>query len=279
MNHATSPVSRLPIAATVTAAFASLAEHFPAVLRLFWFPFLAIAAADLTSRTVGMRQLDPLEVTQDAAVLGGVALVMTLATVAVVPAATAWHRLILFGPKAAPPRFHLGVKELRYALYLVLYCAVVIAAGVPSGLAVFYGALELVALGVPIGFVDIESLVAAAAMVGMGLALFATVRLFLLFPGIAIGSRIGLREAGRASHGNQVRLFVASVIPMAPVSLLRALTETVPEAGLALQAAASVAGTALLIPFFAASVSVLSLSYRALCQPQPESRGAPLPVR
>lgn len=270
--------AKLPIRPIVTAAFRSLAEHFPALLRLFWFPALAMIAAEITSRLVGTRQLDPIEVPLDAAILGGVTLVMILASVAVVPAATAWHRLILFGPKVEPARYRLGAKELRYALYLLLYCAIVITAAVPCGLAVFQGALALVELGVPIGFADVEPLLAAAVAVGMGLALFATVRLFLLFPDIAIGRRMGLKQAGQASRGNQLRLFIASAIPMAPVFVLRLLTETPPKAGMPVQVVASVAATVLLIPFLAASVSVLSLSYRVLCRPQPDAVAQPAPV-
>lgn len=270
--------AKLPIRPIVMAAFRSLAEHFPALLRLFWFPALAMIAAEIASRMVGTRPLDPIEVPLDAAALGGVTLVMILASVTVVPAATAWHRLILFGPQVEPARYRLGGEELRYALYLLLYCAIVIAAAVPCGLAVFEGALALVELGVPIGFADVEPLLAVAAAAGMGLALFATVRLFLLFPDIAIGRRMGLKQAGIASRGNQLRLFIASVIPIAPVFVLRLLTETPANAGLPVQVVASVVATVLVIPFLAASVSVLSLSYRALCRPRPVAMAPLAPV-
>lgn len=257
----------LPVLPIVAAAFRSLREHLSAFLRLFWFPFLALTAAELTTRLVSTRSLDPFETAQDASMLGGAMLAMMLATLAMVPAATAWHRLILFGPQAEPPRFRLGRRELRYGLYLLLYCALVIVAAVPAGMVVFFGAIGLVALGVPVGYPDIQSLLAVAAFIGMLAALFATVRLFLLFPGIAIGQGMGLRQAGRASRGNQGRLFLASVVPMLPVSLLRLLTETPAGAGLLPTLLASTAASALLVPFFAASVSVLSLSYRALCHP------------
>lgn len=260
---------KLPIRPIVMAAFHSLAEHFPALLRLFWFPAVAMVATEITSRLVSTRQLDPIEIPWDAAVLGGIAVVMTLATVAVVPAATSWHRLVLFGHQQEEARYRLTARELRYALYLLIYCAIVIAAAIPCGFAVFWGALGLVALGLPIGFADVESLLAGAVAAGMAVALFATVRLFLLFPGIAIGRRIGLKQAGQASRGNQMRLFIASIIPMAPVSLIRLLTETPADAGVPAILAASVTATVLLIPFLAVSVSVLSLSYRALCPPQP----------
>jgi hypothetical protein len=234
-----------------------------------------VAAAEITSRMIAGRQFDPIEVPLDAAVLGGVALVMTLATVAMVPAATAWHRLILWGPAVEPGHYRLGRRELRYGLYLLAYCALIIATAAPVGGTVFYGALGLVALGIPIGFDAIEPLLEAATAAGMAIALFATVRLFLLFPDVAIGSAMKLREAGRASRGNQLRLFVASMIPMGPVVLIRLATETPADAGWALVAMASAVASALLVPFLAASVSVLSLSYRVLCRPHPEPAPAP----
>lgn len=272
MTDARPPVPKLAIAAILAAAFRSLHDHRAALARLFWFPLAAISAAETLSRAVSGRQLDPLEVAGDATVLGGVALALTLATIAVVPAATAWHRLILEGPEAAPARYRLGVRELRYAAYLLLYSAIVITTAVPIGYAVFWGAIALVEMGMPLGFEDVWSVGLWASTAGMLLALFATVRLFLLFPDAAIGHHMGLRQAGRASSGNQVRLFVASVVPMLPIVLVRSATETAPDASLALKAAAAVTATALLIPFFAVSVSVLSLSYRQLCPPQPVRR-------
>lgn len=264
----------LPVLPILLAAFGSLRFHFRPLLRLFWFPFLALTAAELTTRLVSTRSLDPFAVAQDASLLGGAMLAMMLATLAVVPAATAWHRLILFGPQAEPPGFRLGPRELRYGLYLLLYCALVIIAAVPAGVAVFFGAIGLVALGVPVVFPEIETLLATAAAIGMLVALFATVRMFLLFPGIAIGRGMGMRQAGQASRGNQFRLFLASVVPMLPVALLRLLAETPADAGLAMKTVASAAASALLIPFLAVSVSVLSLSYRALC-PEPHRQMAP----
>jgi hypothetical protein len=249
----------LSVMALLRGAGRSVIEHRADLVRLFWFPALLAAAADVMQHQASVAGGFP--------GLAGLA-ATALAAASLVPAATAWHRRVLLGSVDGRARYTVGRRELRYGAYALIYCAVILVVGMVLWAVAFAFSAWLAARGQSLSAAEAAVLGTGFALIGMAVALLATTRIFLIFPGAALGDAVGFRGSAAALRGNRLRLFAASFAPMLPSLLLQVAIMPAGDT-LAGSVAAAVAHSLVGIPLMAVSVSVLSLAYATLCRGKP----------
>ena len=203
MNAGASSI-KVPVAASVFAAWRAVLRRPGTVLELGWLPLLAMLAA-LVLPDLAARSLPPADRGAWSAaggLLDGVVGLLVLNAFAV-----RWYRLMLTGDPRAPRRLF-----ARAWLRFVLYTVAIGAAGSAFFAAIWYSGLTSS---------DGADLAAAVATVATGVAAIAlslaVTRVSLLFPAAAYDEPLGVAEAWRAMAGNSWRLFTASLLAVLPL--------------------------------------------------------------
>lgn len=210
-------LSKLPFWRTVGACYATVFGNFGELLRISWLWLLIMlpvyAAAEwLDARSQGDQIGDFL-----LSMLSSVLEVPALASIAV-----AWHRLVLRQERVQ------GAVYLRLDRVVWWYAMVLLAFIVVTVGPVLAGVAAVLPEGSP-GTLLLLVPIFAGIGVGVGIGVFVLPRLSLVLPAGALGERLTLGEAWRATRGNTWRLACASLLcslpPLIPAAVLVFLVE------------------------------------------------------
>jgi len=216
-------VARLPVLATVADAWRELRHDWRIFARLSVAPFAIqlIGNALLVIGTGG-------GIDRASHGWGTVRLIAysIVLWIALVPAITAWHRHVILGPEARPPRpeYQFGAGERTYvvksALFLVMLMLLAIPLAIPTGLvtAVLGAAADELA--------DLERfrpLLAAMVWITSAIMLLICAPWFLIFPAAALGRSLRLREASAMARGNRLRLLAVLGLAYLPQVVISAI--------------------------------------------------------
>ena len=197
-------LSKLPFWRTVGACYATVFGNFGELLRISWLWLLIMlpvyAAAEwLDARSQGDQIGDFL-----LSMLSSVLEVPALASIAV-----AWHRLVLRQERVQ------GAVYLRLDRVVWWYAMVLLAFIVVTVGPVLAGVAAVLPEGSP-GTLLLLVPIFAGIGVGLGIGVFVLPRLSLVLPAGALGERLTLGEAWRATRGNTWRLACASMLCSLP---------------------------------------------------------------
>ena len=211
---------KLPVWQTVRASYAIVARNLGQLVRICWLWVLIMvpvyAASDWFEETWSREsgaQATYHWMREVAAALPSPVDLPFLASIAV-----AWHRLVLRGVRVTQPAYlRLDGVVWRYVLYSFAFLLL------ERGTLVICAALAQ-NLGIAADFFSrlVIELLAAPAATGAALAIGLLVlpRLSLVMPAVAVGERLSLRQAWRITHGNTLRLGVATALCMLPAVTL-----------------------------------------------------------
>ena len=215
---------RLPVTATVGAAYRFLSGQAGTIIRLAWFPLLIVAAAQYYGTvTAAETALARLLGTPDTGGPSADFIMIAVGLVQIVGGAmvgVALHQLLLFGDDRRDTYilFSLGRTEL---LFMVIPVVAVVLAYFGAGLLVAVAAAP--AAGGPSPLFAILLIAIAAAAVYLG------VRLTPLYPVIVVGDRFDLGHAFDLSRGNFWRIFTVMILGFLPVVIVLILLGMVSE--------------------------------------------------
>ncbi|HEU4381580.1 MAG TPA: hypothetical protein VFR73_23665 [Hyphomicrobiaceae bacterium] len=210
---------KLPFWRTVGACYAIVFGNFGSLLRISWLWLLIMlpvyAAAEwLDSRSQGNET--------------GSLLLSMLPSVLEVPAlasiAVAWHRLVLRQESVQ------GAVYLRLDRVVWWYAMILLACMVATIGPILFGIAAVLPHNVSSqGALSLIVTMLAGFGVGLGVGVFVLPRLSLVLPAGALGERLTLGEAWRATRGNTWRLACASLLcslpPLIPAAALVFLVE------------------------------------------------------
>lgn len=263
---------KLPVLSIVVVAYQVLFSNIRTFLRLVWIPF-CVCVVGSTVPIAFPEQLEGGDKVIFSLLYHGIALASWLSTI---PAITAWHRLVIFGPENPDARIryvigktewaYLGLAVLLYiALNLIYLVAAMGIAMTSEPIFLSLGSHELVN----------EIVVTAGWLVG----LFATSGFLLALPSAAIGRKLSLLGSFAAVRGNIIRLFVTYLLAILPeYLLLQILYVLYPDGsettGLGLIIGYIVLENIVIFGFFTFAVSVLSVAYKLLVFSSPSPQEA-----
>lgn len=242
---------QLDVRSILTESYRDLARHPGLYASLVSVPL----AASISAQVFAPPQPPSEDVAATLMHLGGSLAASVLCFLLSLPTATAWHRLVVLGPRhpRANIAYRFGVEErayLRQAFSLILL-AMPIALLAGAMLALFLavtGAEEVTASITRSGWFSLILQTAAVALVAPR---------FILLPGTAIGQRTRLRDARTLLRMNYGRMRGLVILAWLPQAALTAILELMPGPAIVIAIAQIVVG----FVFFAIGVGALSHAY------------------
>jgi hypothetical protein len=200
---------KLAVIQTNLDAYRIWFANFSIYLRLIWFPFLAQTALEVYT-DIYVPGLDLEDRNYDSMLTPVIGATIASLVVAI-PAATAWHRLIIIGVNHRSSRieYSLSSEEGRYlgrSILLLLFVVLVVI------VFVFFGVfLSDVSSELP-GWASSQ----LAVVVFLMLWLLLVVHFLLVLPAAAVGDRVTFGESLRATRGNGWRLYLIYLLASLP---------------------------------------------------------------
>jgi hypothetical protein len=211
---------KLPVWRTVRLCYATVLQNLGQLARISWL-WLLIMVPVYTAvhwlpsadwEALGIRTI-PLWARQMVVSLPPIVELPFLASIAV-----AWHRLVLRQERVlAPTYLRLDTPVWLYALCSLGFLTLMV--GPVLGALTF---VEQPSSGPPHLDREIHSLVTVLGLLALTLAvaIFLLPRLSLVLPALALGERLSLWDAWRATRGNTLRLALATALCMLPALFL-----------------------------------------------------------
>jgi hypothetical protein len=211
--HEVSARRKLAVWRTVRSCYATVLQNLDQLVRISWLWLLVMvpvyaAAHWLVSNVWELPGIPPMPrwVHVIAVVLPLVVELPFLASIAV-----AWHRLVLRHERiSASAYLRLDTSVWLYVLYSLVFLAITIApvlCAVPS-------------IGQSASEILLSLLIAALIALTLAAPIFLLPRLSIVLPALALGERLSLWEAWRATRGNTLRLALATCLCMLPALFL-----------------------------------------------------------
>lgn len=258
---ATPAPRKLPVWAIVGACYVTVVRNFGQLVRISWLWLLIMlpiyAAVDwlVWPWTSGAQQSEEGIIGLATSMLPSFIEIPALASIAV-----AWHRLVL-RKEAVSSAFYLRLDHVVWWYALMLFVFLVLAVG-PFMLAGAWATTPPDHTDEAAGWLPLAALlVTIVVAVAIGFALLP--RLSLVLPAIALGERLSLAGAWRATRGNTWRLAWASLLcslpPLVPSTFLLWYVDS--SARTASVIAGAVSSLAYVL-FVTIAVTLLSLAYR-----------------
>jgi hypothetical protein len=199
-------VVELPVFPIVKESLLLPFLYLPELVKFCWIPFVAILAIDLVC--YGLLREDVSR--------GVTGSMMTISHfVLFTPFSVAWTKLAIRGPQAVAkhPQFSYSRTQWLYLLAIAAIAATLLAlVGIPYVI-LRYGQRNFDS--------QLSLFGGTTMMLGLGIYVIAYVRLSFLFPAIAIGRYVGIREAWRQTAGNIERLAAILVLAFLPYWIIR----------------------------------------------------------
>ena len=225
---------RLPVWRIFKASYLALFRNLGLAFRLAIVPYILgfLPIVVLAIFTGGMMLDDPAIL--DSAGVGGIALFYAatlVSSVAIIPMITAWHRLVILGHdhSNARLRYSIARSEWRYLLKLVMYFTIVLLLSIALIFGVFAAGA---ALSVLLATNSFGSTIASTGLIVGSVLLYGyyiglILRLCMVFPAAAVGTKLSFRDSWRLSKGNTWRLFFTFMIVLLPTAVISILISLV----------------------------------------------------
>jgi hypothetical protein len=253
-------VVELPVFPIVKESLLMPFRYLPELVKFGWIPFAAILAIDLIC--FGLLREDV-----SRGVTGGLMAISHF--VLLTPFSVAWTKLAIRGRQAVAkhPQFFYSRTQWLYLLAVTVMAAALLAlVGIPYVI-LRYGQRNFDS--------QISLFGGTTMMLGLGIYVIAYVRLSFLFPAIAIGRCVGIRDAWKQTAGNIERLAAILVLAFLPYWIIRQAFEWYmgyhpPGVVEAFRGCIDM----LLIALATTALAGPALAYKAIVMDQPHDEGA-----
>lgn len=221
-------VRKLPVWLTVKAAYRMFARSRSFAFKISIIPLVfsllhAVMVTYVLSQTLNLRAEGELNIPPATVTLGFAFGLLTM--LSLIPACTAWHRLILHDPalddsgslySLGRPEFGYLVKGIAIALFAAIVAIPIL--GIVLAITIFYE-------------VHTPWLTTAAMATALLLPGILLVRLMFILPAAALEDDYGIRDSWDASYGNTWRLFSTCVFAALPLLVIGTITRLyIPDA-------------------------------------------------